>query len=180
MVFKVSPDDFFYILTTICPLSSPPSSCPILFPTSTPPSFYFRQGQPIHGYQPAIANQIASQSNPVERKGPQGSQQNERQPQSQCQESHTKSKLYNTTVTCVECLSLSHAGSQVRCSLYVRPYEPRLVDFIGFLVVSLACLSIFYNPSSSSSTRIPKFLPNVWLSVSVSVSISGWVVVVNC
>lgn len=78
--FSKFPWMIFYILTTISPLSSPPSSCPILFPTSTPPSFYFRQGQPIHGYQPAIANQIASQSNPVERKGPKGSQQNERQP----------------------------------------------------------------------------------------------------
>jgi hypothetical protein len=50
-----------------------------------------------------------------------------------------KTKLYNSYI-CAEGLGLSHAGSLVCGSVSVNPYGPRLVDSIGFLVVSLTPL----------------------------------------
>jgi hypothetical protein len=50
-------------------------------------------------------------------------------------------------VTCVEILGHSHAGSLVGCSVSMSPYEPRLVDSVSFLMVSLTLLVPTFLPS---------------------------------
>ena len=70
-------------------------------------------------------------------------------------------------------LGQAHAGSLVSGSVSVNRCEPRLVDSVGFLVVSLTPLApTILLPLLQ---RILKALPNVWLWVSASVSISFWV-----
>ena len=70
---------------------------------------------------------------------------------------------------CVGGLGLSHVCSLVGDSISVRPYGPRLVDSVGFLIVPLTPLA----PSSFlSSRRFPEFC---LIFGDVSVSISCWV-----
>lgn len=49
----------------------------------------------------------------------------------------TRTPSYITTTHYVEGLSQIHAGSLVLSSVFVSPYEPRIVDSLSFLVVSL-------------------------------------------
>ena len=49
-----------------------------------------------------------------------------------------KTKLH----TCVEGLPPSHACSLVGSLVSVGPYGPRLVDYVGFLVMSLTSLAL--------------------------------------
>jgi hypothetical protein len=66
-----------------------------------------------------------------------------------------KNKLGNHYI-CAEDLDLSHTYCPIDSSISVGPCEPRLVDSVGFLVVSLNSL-----PPSSPSSRIPQAQPNV-------------------
>ena len=65
-----------------------------------------------------------------------------------------------------------HTYSSVGGSVSVRPYGTRLVNSVGFLVVSLTLLAPTILPLPLS--WIPQALPNVWLWVFASVSISCW------
>ena len=56
-------------------------------------------------------------------------------PCSHCEESHIKNKLHNC-YKCAEGLGESHACSLVDLSISMNPYGPKLVDSVGFLVVS--------------------------------------------
>lgn len=61
--------------------------------------------------------------------------------------SHTRRSSY-TTVTYLEGVGQAHAGSLVGCSVPMGPYGTRLVDSVGFLVVSLTALAPIILPSS--------------------------------
>jgi hypothetical protein len=52
-----------------------------------------------------------------------------------------KTQLYSCYI-CAEVLGPSHACSLVGGSVSVGPYGPRLVDSVGFLMVSLAPLAL--------------------------------------
>ena len=72
-----------------------------------------------------------------------------------------KTKLHNCYI-CAEGLGPSHAYSLVCGSVSVNPYGPRLVDSVGFLVVSLTphAPTILFSPSSAGP---PQASPNAWL-----------------
>jgi hypothetical protein len=87
-------------------------------------------------------------------------------------EYHTKNKIHNCTI-CTEGLGQPHSGSLVLGSFSVSPSEARLVDAMGFLVVSLTlCLLLSF---LSLFHGILQPLPNIWLWVSESASLNCWV-----
>lgn len=112
----------FYTLTKTPPPPSPPSSTQ--FP-STPPLFFFREGQGSRGsqanmaYQVAVRlvmffplplrlNEAARQQKGIQRQAPRVRDS----PCSYCQESHMRNKLQNCII-CAEGLGQFHAGSLV-------------------------------------------------------------------
>ena len=57
-------------------------------------------------------------------------------------------------------------------SVCVSPQEPRLVDSVGLLVESLILLALLFYPQLFHKT--PQAPPDVWLWISVYVSIHCW------
>ena len=74
--------------------------------------------------------------------------------------SPTRRQLHKCNI-CAQGLGESCAGSLVVGSVSVSPYEPKLVDFVGFLVLSLSPLAPTILPPLVG--RIPQALPHVWL-----------------
>ena len=80
-------------------------------------------------------------------------------------------RLSYTTVIFVQRAWVSPmANYRVGGSVSVSPFEVKLVDFVGFLVVFLIPLTPMFLPPPCH--RIPLVLPNICLWVSASVSIS--------
>ena len=67
-----------------------------------------------------------------------------------------ETKLHNSSISAGG-LGKSHESSLVGGTAFISYYGSRLVDSVGFLVVSLTSLaSLASNPSSPSSTRVHK------------------------
>ena len=143
-----------------------PSSSSLPSPSLSP---YFLSSTPqkeedSHEYQPALAYQVAvrlgtfadevGQSNPVRKNGSQGRQCSQRLPLLPLYESHIRTQLHNCSI-CAEDLSLFYACFLIGSSVSKNHYGPRLVDSVGFLVVSLTPLApSILLPLSSVSSKL--------------------------
>jgi hypothetical protein len=83
---------------------------------------------------------------------------------SHCWESYKKTKVHCCNIY-AESLRQSHAGFLVVHSVSMIPYEPRLVDSAGFLVVSLMPLAEVSppHPTPALFCRIPRGPPSAWV-----------------
>lgn len=93
-------------------------------------------------------------------------------PCSHCEVFHEKTKLYNCHIY-VEGLNQTYLCFLVIGSVSVSPYELRLVDFTGFLVMSMTPLVPTILPPSLQQHSPSS--SNIWLWVCASVSVSCWV-----
>lgn len=133
----------FYIPILVSPLFSPPSLPPNVSPTHSFSISFFKKGKIFHGYQLVTVYQITlwlETTSPIKSgigssvggTGPKSRQKNHRQSLFPLLGVSRKDKVTHCNI-CELCLGQTHAGSLVVGLVSVSPYEPMLVDSVGFL-----------------------------------------------
>jgi hypothetical protein len=139
------------------------------------------KGKPPLGYQPTLGHIVpvgliisspteAQPGSPCRGRGSNGRQHGQRQPPLHLlgdpHEDHAKHLLQM-------CEGPRSSPYMLFGSVSVNSHGPRLVDYVGLLVVSLNLW--LHQPLPPFFHKIPHAMPDVWLWVSISVSICCWI-----